>query len=876
MTQISWQYQVNNRAGGYIVTNTDWNDIAGDLRAFIDQTTSSTTDNTPLPIGIDLANDRVYISDPDSTTPEDGNHADTTLSVVGTTTLAGNTQQTGTFTVGVDDTGHDVKFFGATATNGYMLWDESEDDLVFGSAVKVGIGITAPVTALEVASDNDLTDFTSANRGMFTLSNTDHATDDIVAIDFRYRTTSSEEPNARIGAKMGGSGSSLIFGTSNDYAGITNEALTIDPSGDSTFLGDVTVGVNDTGHDVKLFGATSGVYSLWDQSADEWTFVGADLDMDDNAVIRLGTGDDLLVYASGSNSFIDHSGDGDLWIRTLGSGEDLYLQSADTLALQSGGANTRLYISSAGLVGIMTTSPVLSGLTIGRVPSDANEGGQLNLEGGTSYSNNLSLDRYGNDLRFIYNSAVVGQWGSTGSINIYDAGQLILGTGSDLKVFANGSNSFIDHSGDGDLWVRTLGTGEDLYLNAKDQVNIQTDSTSAINITAGGVVSINPAGSYPVVIGVGNRSSPNGLNLAVGSGALVNVTADYNVAIGYNALNACTTSGWNTAVGHGSMALTTTQSGAPNYAQYNAALGYETLYNMINGSGGNIGIGHKAGRGLTTGMGSVFIGMQSGDGGVATGGNNTAVGYNTSRNLTTGVGNVSLGAYAGIAVTEGLNNHCLGYLAGQSITTGDDNVAIGTQALYTNIAADDNVAIGFQSLFYAVNITNVGVGSYAGHWITEGYSNTMIGYYAGNGWPTTGDNNTCIGYASQPSGADANNEVSLGNTAITALRCQVDITVLSDGRDKDEVEDLNVGLDFIRRLKPRRWSWNMRDGGKVGIEETGFVAQELQQAQADEGAVIPNLVFENNPDRLESSKATLIPVLVKAVQELADKVEALA
>ena len=143
MTQISWQYQVNNRAGGYIVTNTDWNDVAGDLRALIDQTTSSTTDNTPLPIGIDLVNDRVYISDPDSTTPEDGNHADTTLSVVGTTTLNGNTQQTGTFTVGVDDTGHDVKFFGATS-GAYMLWDESDDELIIGGGAEVGIGVTAP------------------------------------------------------------------------------------------------------------------------------------------------------------------------------------------------------------------------------------------------------------------------------------------------------------------------------------------------------------------------------------------------------------------------------------------------------------------------------------------------------------------------------------------------------------------------------------------------------------------------------------------------------------------------------------------------------------------------------------------------------------
>ena len=124
MTQINWQYQVNNRAGGYVVTATDWNDFAGNFRAFIDQTTGSgTTDNSPLPIGIDLVNDRVYISDPDSTTPEDANHADTTLSVVGTTTLAGNTQQTGTFTVGVDDTGHDVKFYGATA-GAYLESDE--------------------------------------------------------------------------------------------------------------------------------------------------------------------------------------------------------------------------------------------------------------------------------------------------------------------------------------------------------------------------------------------------------------------------------------------------------------------------------------------------------------------------------------------------------------------------------------------------------------------------------------------------------------------------------------------------------------------------------------------------------------------------------
>jgi cytoskeletal protein CcmA (bactofilin family) len=43
------------------------------------------------------------------------------------------TQIDATVTVGVDDTGYDVKFFGATA-GAYMLWDESADDLILGGA----------------------------------------------------------------------------------------------------------------------------------------------------------------------------------------------------------------------------------------------------------------------------------------------------------------------------------------------------------------------------------------------------------------------------------------------------------------------------------------------------------------------------------------------------------------------------------------------------------------------------------------------------------------------------------------------------------------------------------------------------------------------
>jgi len=70
---------------------------------------------------------------------------------IGVATPASLLHVAGTVQVGVDDTGHDVKFFGATATNGYMLWDESTDDLILGNSSNLGIGTTSPRDKLDVA-----------------------------------------------------------------------------------------------------------------------------------------------------------------------------------------------------------------------------------------------------------------------------------------------------------------------------------------------------------------------------------------------------------------------------------------------------------------------------------------------------------------------------------------------------------------------------------------------------------------------------------------------------------------------------------------------------------------------------------------------------
>ena len=55
----------------------------------------------------------------------------------------------------------------------------------------------------------------------------------------------------------------------------TLTATDLDVTGAYSWTGAHTWGVDDTGVDVKMFGATSGAYCLWDESADDLKLVGA-------------------------------------------------------------------------------------------------------------------------------------------------------------------------------------------------------------------------------------------------------------------------------------------------------------------------------------------------------------------------------------------------------------------------------------------------------------------------------------------------------------------------------------------------------------------------------------------------------------------------
>ena len=196
----------------------------------------------------------------------DGTVTTDALAVSGAVDFDGNVQLDGTLTVGVDDTGYDVKFFGATAS-AHLLWDASADKLLTAGGALIDIvkdklmigGTAVTTTAAELNVLDGVTAGTvAASKGVVVDSNKDIAS-------FRNVTLTGELDAGSLDV----SGDADIDGTTNLDA--------VDIDGNVQLDGTLTVGVDDTGYDVKLFGATASAHLLWDASADKLLTAGGAL-----------------------------------------------------------------------------------------------------------------------------------------------------------------------------------------------------------------------------------------------------------------------------------------------------------------------------------------------------------------------------------------------------------------------------------------------------------------------------------------------------------------------------------------------------------------------------------------------------------------------
>jgi len=276
---------------------------------------------------------------------------------------------------------------------------------------------------------------------------------------------------------------------------------------------------------------------------------------------------------------------------------------------------------------------------------------------------------------------------------------------------------------------------------------------------------------------------------------------------------------------------------------------------------------------------SAFIGNSNSstsfgyDAGFVNSGANVVIGFEAGHDLISGSNNVLIGFQSCYGITTASNNTVIGYNSGTEDGTGC--VIIGCEAS-SNGDAVNNTVIGYSASAQANGLDNAEECVVVGHGASlgapgGGVQNTVVGASAEASGTAT--NATVIGYNASNSGS---NEVTLGNSSVATLRCQVtSITSLSDERDKTNIQVLPAGMDleFINALRPVAFDWNMRDGGKVGIPDIGFIAQELQAAQEQVGVHVPNLVFDANPEKLEAAYGVLVPILVRSIQQLSEMLD---
>jgi hypothetical protein len=266
-------------------------------------------------------------------------------------------------------------------------------------------------------------------------------------------------------------------------------------------------------------------------------------------------------------------------------------------------------------------------------------------------------------------------------------------------------------------------------------------------------------------------------------------------------------------------------------------------------------------------------------------------------NISTGTNNVALGYESMIGINNGEFNTAVGGQSLRNVNSGNQNTAMGYLALSNTIVSQNNTGIGFEALQASTTDNNTAVGASALSSTSGGGANTALGALSGS-LNSVGSSNTFLGFSSNiPNTSfnvsnstalgnsaivDASNKIVFGNSSITSIQGQVNLTAVSDSRIKENVEENIPGLAFIRLLRPVSYNFNVRKQesllgikskldweGKYDIEKikfTGFIAQEVDASAQKIGYNFSGIDKSGTLIGLRYSEF-VVPI-VKSVQEL--------
>jgi hypothetical protein len=217
-----------------------------------------------------------------------------------------------------------------------------------------------------------------------------------------------------------------------------------------------------------------------------------------------------------------------------------------------------------------------------------------------------------------------------------------------------------------------------------------------------------------------------------------------------------------------------------------------------------------------------------------------------------------------------------GYITGYSSGTGVWDLGTAVQAFATGSSTDVGLTSrGSGFLGFGTNTTermritssgNLLVGKTAADTTTAG--SAILPAYGGANIPAmslagASSSNSQLGYHQYSTSAAAFRfYVGYGGTVYAT---STTITGISDQRLKENIRDLDDGLEKVLSLKPRKFDWKEGKGADIK-NARGFIAQEFE-------IVFPDMVEEwkdpapEGEDPYKAVNANLIPTLVKAIQE---------
>lgn len=345
------------------------------------------------------------------------------------------------------------------------------------------------------------------------------------------------------------------------------------------------------------------------------------------------------------------------------------------------------------------------------------------------------------------------------------------------------------------------------------------------------------------------EGSPN-FNLGFGA-TTYGVTGNNNTLVGISSGSSLTSGSFNTTLGKSALQNGTT-------AAYNTAVGYGALQGNISNTY-NTAVGALAGN-MTTGFNNTFLGTKAGYNATGSSSNNIMIGYNVGPGTGQTLNNQ---LWIGNGPTPLIFGEMTNGFIGIGTTT-------PTHQLHMFNATNSGVRMDASGNSFSMTTSGIGFKIFDENAVLDRLNISASG--------NVGIGTTSPGFKLQVNGTIApatDNSSNLGDATFRFMNVYAANGTIntSDARMKHSIENSDLGLNFINRLRPVSYHWN--DGVDKALHY-GVIAQETQAAleetkrELGHDDRVDNVIVthDEKSDRFGVRYTELISPLIKAVQEL--------